>query len=135
MILSVVSMLSVIILATSGLDPVTQIYVWGATLGTLGYMTVLGLSSLAVLVFFKKSGVDNRIWNTFICPLLAMVGILGCLWVAFSNLPMLVGGDNGGEVVPVMGSLLVVFFAIGISVALRLKSREPERYNALLDMT
>lgn len=133
--LSLVSTLIIIIFAASGLDPITQIYVWGATLGTLGYMIVVALASFAILVFFRRNSVDKRVWHTLIAPLLGFVGVVSCIWVAFSNLPMLVGGNNGAEVVPLISVSLLIFFAVGITAALRLKRNAPERYNSLLDFT
>lgn len=134
LVLTLVSMAAIVLLALLGLDPVTQIYAWGATTGTLGYMVVLLLASLAILVFFRRNKVDTRLWNTLIAPLGGLIGVLVCLGIAAYNLPMLIGGDNAGEVAPLIGVLIALAFAIGGIGALLLRNRAPERYSALSEL-
>ncbi|QLF91928.1 APC family permease [Pseudomonas sp. ABC1] len=126
--------LGTLLLVLIGLDPITQIYAWGATAGTLGYMVILALASLAILAFFRREGSDRRLWHTRIAPLGGLLGILACLAIAIHNLPMLIGGDNAGEVAPLMGLLVVLAFAIGGLCALLLRGRSPQRYQALREL-
>lgn len=128
------AVVGILLLMLAGLDPVTQIYAWGATAGTLGYMVVLALTSAAVLAYFKRSGNDKRLWNTRIAPLGGLIGILACLAIAIANLPMLIGGDNASDIAQLMGLLVLLAFAIGSISALLLKGRAPERYLALREL-
>ncbi|MCF5518186.1 APC family permease, partial [Pseudomonas sp. PA-3-6E] len=134
-VLSLLSILSIVFLATTNLDPVGQIYVWGATLGTLGYMVVLAIASSATLVFFRRHKDSAPVWNTLIAPCMGMVGVVGCVWVAFSNLPMLTGGSEGSALASIMGVMLFLFFCFGIIIALKLKRKAPDRYAALLNIS
>ncbi|HEY1026004.1 MAG TPA: APC family permease [Pseudomonas sp.] len=131
---SAFALLGILLLTLAGLDPVTQIYAWGATAGTIGYMVILALTSLAVLVYFKRSGSDTRLWQTRIAPLGGLIGILACLGIAIANLPMLIGGDDAGDIAKLMGLGVACAFAIGSLSALLLKGRAPERYLALREL-
>lgn len=124
----------ILVLALAGLDPVTQIYTWGATAGTLGYMVILVLASLAILAYFKRSGHDRRLWQTRIAPLGGLIGVVSCLVIAIVNLPTLIGGDDADSIAPVMGMLVVLAFAVGSISALMLRGRSPERYMALQEL-
>lgn len=131
---SAFAVIGIVALALAGLDPVTQIYAWGATAGTLGYMVILVLASLAILIYFKRSGGERRLWQTRIAPFGGLIGILACLAIAIVNLPMLIGGDNADSIAPLMGLLIMLAFAVGCGSALLLRERAPERYVALLEL-
>ncbi|HEY0291978.1 MAG TPA: APC family permease [Hansschlegelia sp.] len=128
------SALFLVALILLGLDPVTQIYAWGATAGTLGYMVILSLTCVSVVVFFSRTGKDRRVWNTKIAPIGGLIGLLFCLWIAVANLPALIGGDGAASIAVVMGMVVVLSFAIGYAAALLLKSRFSSRFEALREL-
>jgi len=90
-------MILVLALAVIGFDPVTQVYPWGATTGTLGYMAILSLACISVIVFFwNNSAPGTNAWNVKLAPLGGLAGLLFCLWIAISNLPALIGEKTSG---------------------------------------
>ncbi|KAA8997037.1 APC family permease [Affinibrenneria salicis] len=122
------------ILMLIGLDPVTQIYAWGATAGTLGYMLILSLTCISVLVFFQRNKVDRRLWNVVIAPAGGLAGILICLWIAVDNLPSLVGGDNAHGVSIALETIVLLTFIAGIACALYMKACRPVHYQRLKEL-
>ncbi|HEY0290669.1 MAG TPA: APC family permease [Pseudomonas sp.] len=122
------------LLIVLGMDPVTQIYAWGATTGTLGYMVILSLTCASVMVFFKRTQNDTRIWNTAIAPAGGLIGLLACLWIALSNLPSLVGGDNANSVAIGMVLVVVLSFVIGYVAAIAIRKGSPSRYELLKEL-
>jgi amino acid transporter len=80
--------------AAAGLDPVTQVFTWLAGIATLGVVALMLLTCLAVLVFFRRSRLDGRLWNTVLAPAVGLVALAGCLGLTVWNLPLLVGGST-----------------------------------------
>lgn len=101
----------VALFALVGLDPVTQVFAWMAGTATLGVLALMALTCLAVLVYFRRTRVDTRPWQTAGAPALGFVGLLIFLYLTISNFPTLIGGSAGLAVA--IGSVLVVFFVAG----------------------
>ncbi|TXI03598.1 MAG: APC family permease [Rhizobium sp.] len=131
---SVMSLVSIVIMGILSLDPVTQIYTWGATSGTVGYMAILALTCLSVIVYFSRFSSSEGIWSVKIAPFLGLIGVLGCLMVAIINLPSLVGGDNANLVAEIMIAVNILAFALGAVAAAVMKSRSPARFNGLNEL-
>jgi hypothetical protein len=53
------------------------------------------LVSAAVIVFFRRNGLDARVWNTVVAPVLGMVGLGYALYLLIVNLPALSGSEDG----------------------------------------
>ncbi len=101
----------VALFAMVGLDPVTQVFAWMAGTATLGVLALMALTCFAVLVYFRRTRVDTRPWQTVGAPALGLVGLLVFLYLTISNFPTLIGGSTGLAVA--IGAVLVVFFAAG----------------------
>jgi amino acid transporter len=117
-----------------GLDPVAQIYAWGATAGTLGYMAILAITCVSIIVFFAKQNDGTSRWITFVAPVSALLGILFCIWIAIANLPTLVGGDNSSSVANVIILVILASFTVGLVIAMFFKSYSQIRYHTLADL-
>lgn len=130
---TITSVVSLVVLMLMGLDPVTQIYAWGATTGTLGYMLILALTCLSVIVFFYRTKLDKRVWNVVIAPLGGLIGIVICLNIALQNLPALVG-DASSVVILCIKGIVLLTFVVGCLSALILKKRDPQHYSQLSEL-
>jgi amino acid transporter len=118
-----------------GLDPVTQIYAWGATAGTIGYMVLLALTCVGVLVFFAATKDGTSRGASVVAPVGALAGILFCIWIAVDNLPTLVGGDNPYPVAFGIALTVAATFVVGVVMAIQIRARSPERYLKLDELT
>ncbi|MBJ7336076.1 APC family permease [Mycolicibacterium sp.] len=118
-IASVVQTVSALVLvvasALAGLDPVTEVFAWFVGLSSVGITALMTLTSVAVLVFFRRTTVDRRPWNTLVAPALGLVGLGILLVMTIAKLPLLVGGSN--TLAAVIGVLLIGVFLGGIAVA------------------
>ncbi|MGZ4555639.1 MAG: APC family permease [Mycobacteriaceae bacterium] len=106
----------IVVCAVAGLDPVTEVFAWFAGVSTVGIVALMLLTSIAVLVFFRRSGVDRRAWNTVIAPALGLVGLAILLYMTAANLPLLVGGSD--MLAGIIAVVLVATFVGGIVVAI-----------------
>lgn len=119
------------ILILLGWDPVANIYTWGASAGTLGYMFILSLTCISVIVFFIKNK-EGNFWKTFVAPVLGLLGLLFCLGMAIINLPTLVGDSI--EVAKVVGFVLIGTFLSGILIANLMKAKSPQKFERLKEL-
>lgn len=100
----------------AGLDPVTQVFTWFVGAASVGIVVLMTLTSAAVIVYFRRTRVDTRPWNTLIAPLLGFAGLAVLSVMTAVNLPLLVGGST--TLAAIIGVLLAGAFLGGIAVAI-----------------
>nr|WP_258319075.1 APC family permease [Streptomyces griseorubiginosus] len=89
-----ISVLLVMPFAVLGKDPVLTLFSWLSGVSVLGVMLLYFLTSVSVVVFFRRSRADTRPWNTLIAPVLGALGIAGAIWIIVDNFTTLIGGDR-----------------------------------------
>jgi len=129
---TLVSAATIIAAVVLQMDPVNQVYTWGAAAGTLGYMIIVALACIAIVAFFWKRPEGADAWRTKIAPVLALLGLVASLYIAFSNLSALTGSEGWNAVNVSIVALLIVFFAFGSLGALIMKARAPDKYAGIL---
>lgn len=85
----------VAVLAILGIDPLVGVFGSMAGVATVGMVLLMLTTSVAVLVFFLRNrelGTDH-LWTTRIAPALAVLGLLGSLWLVLSNFTLVTGGS------------------------------------------
>lgn len=95
-VLSVVSFLLLGLWMALGWDPLLQVFTWISSTGSLGIIILFVLTSVSVVVFFARTRVDRRVWNTVIAPVLALIGLVAVFWLAMTNLPVLTSSTDAG---------------------------------------
>jgi amino acid transporter len=80
--------------AIARLDPVLEVFTWLAGIASVGIVGLMLLACVAVLVFFRRTGVDRRPWQTVVAPTLGVLGLAGILVLLVENLPLLMGGST-----------------------------------------
>ena len=64
-------------------------------MATVGMVLLMLTTSVAVLVFFlrhRELG-GGKLWQTRLAPVLAVLGLLGSLWLVLSNFTLVTGGS------------------------------------------
>ncbi|GAQ60369.1 APC family permease [Streptomyces scabiei] len=80
--------------ALLGKDPVLTLFSWFSGVAVLAMMLLYFLTSVSVVVFFRRSRADTRPWNTLIAPVLGALGIAWAIWLIIENFTTLIGGDR-----------------------------------------
>lgn len=91
---TVTAIIIVGIFALLGLDPLVGVFGSMAGVATVGMVVLMLTTSIAVLAFFLRN--RDRVtgmWQTRIAPALAVLGLLGCLWLVLSNFTLVTGGS------------------------------------------
>lgn len=99
--------------ALAGKDPVLTLFSWFSGLAVLAMMLLYLLTSVSVVVFFRRRRTDSRTWNTLVAPVLGALGLAGAIWLILANFTTLIGGETSTAVwlvitVPVVMALGVL---------------------------
>ena len=89
-----IAVVLVVPFALAGKDPVLALFSWGSGVAVLGIMLLYLLTSLSVVVFFRRERLDTRPWNTLIAPALGALGMAGAIWLIMENFTTLIGGEQ-----------------------------------------
>ena len=109
-----------------GLQPMAELFAWSSAVGTLGVLVLQAATSLAVFMYFKKSGQPESLWQTAIAPLIALAGLLFALLLAISNFSVFTGGSDTQSLLLML--LVPAALAVGLAVALVMKNKRPDMY-------
>ena len=95
--LSVSALLTVILAGfeLAGADPIMVTFSWLLSLGTVALITILIVTSVAIVTFFARTRLERNPWVTIVGPVLAIAGF-GCVaYLAITNYDVLLGGQGG----------------------------------------
>jgi amino acid transporter len=106
------ALLLVMPFAILGLDPVLTLFAWFSGVAVLGLVVLYVLTSISVVVFFRRTRLDTRPWNTLVAPILAVLMIGGLAMLVLANFTLLIGGSTA-TAVPLILSVPVVLL-IGV---------------------
>ncbi len=129
-VLSVGLVLVFVIAVLMRLDPLVNVATALAGVGSVGLMAMLGLTALAIPVFFARRSIFG-VADT-LAPALGGLVILVATTIAFLNYSALTGVDSA--VINHLPYALILMFSIGVGQALWLRTRQPGRY-ALIGST
>ena len=115
------------VFAGLGLDPVLNMFTWISQIGTLGVLGMMAITSLSVILFFRKAGVQSSPIATLILPGvsgLIMAALFVYIFINFGDLT----GTTGGALGIILPALIPIAAIIGYLMASRLKSSDPAAY-------
>jgi amino acid transporter len=128
---SCVGLVVIVVYATAGGDPVTDLfYLYGAT-GGLGVLGLITLASIAVPVYFARTDHDESPWTTYVVPVIAAVTLCATFATAITNLPVLFGVEPGHPITEAVPYLYLNVMLLGIGWALILRIVRPHVYAAI----
>jgi amino acid transporter len=116
----------IVAFAVAGLHPFTTLFTWVTGIGTIAVILSQLVAGIAIFVFFRRSEVDKRPWNTVIAPLLAIVGLGAFFVLTLGSLDILLGVQGATAVV--MLSLVFVALLAGMAYGVYLRFFAPAKY-------
>jgi len=136
---SVISFLVIVTFWVTDKDPVLNLFYWFSGLAVLAIVLVEILVSVSVIVYFRRSSDDKRLWQTVIAPVLATLGLALGMYLLMARFNLLAGtvADGVDPSLPesawqmnTLGWVLVILpfatFAVGWLVGLLRRSDENE---------
>jgi amino acid transporter len=132
---SVVTSIATLIVVTAvviiGIDP-AMFYGRAAGMGALSIMVLMLLTSVAVLIHFRRSPdreSSNTVWSTVVAPGLAALGLVGVIILTIANFNVFLGSTTVWSVVFLV--VIASVFVAGLLAAVRLRRTRPEIYARL----
>ncbi|OAN34533.1 APC family permease [Mycolicibacterium iranicum] len=116
----------IVAFAVAGQDPFATLFTWATGIGTIGVIFSQLVAGVAIFVFFRRSNVDKRLWNTVVAPILAIVGLTGFFILTLDSLDILLGVQGATAVL--MLSLVFVALLAGMAYGLYLRFFAPAKY-------
>jgi amino acid transporter len=113
--------------AGMGLDPVLNMFTWISQIGTLGVLGMMTVTSLAVIVFFRRPEFAGSPLTTLVLPLVSgvvMAALFVYIFLHFGDLT----GTAGGVLGIVLPSLIPAAAVVGYLLARRLEKADPARF-------
>ncbi|CAB4924506.1 MAG: amino acid permease [Actinobacteria bacterium] len=133
---TILAVVVTVIFAILNLDPILNMFYWFGAVAVIAIVLTEILVSIAVIVYFRRTKEDTRIWNTMIAPVLAVIGLVIGEYMLMSRFNLFSGtasGEGGPWEMNTTGWVLVlstfVVFILGLIVGtVRSKS---ENYDAI----
>jgi amino acid transporter len=94
---SVISAAVIGYFAIRDLDPVLNLFYWFSGLAVVAIVLVEILVSIAVVVYFRRTDEDRRVWHTVIAPVLATLALGAGLYLLISRFGLLAGTVTEGH--------------------------------------
>jgi amino acid transporter len=114
-----VALVFVVPFALTGSSPYTTLFTWFSGLAVVALSLLQLLTSIAVIVFFQRTKLDTRPWQTLIAPALATLALGAALWLVLDNFGTLI---NRSETFALWFAALVpLAFAVGIVLSFTTK--------------
>lgn len=99
----------------AGMDAWT-VFFWFSALGTAGFITILLLTSVAIVVYFVRPKNRGNVFVTIVAPVLSVIAFIYVAYLTWENFDMLSGGDPTARIlVLIMPALFVVGVIIGFA--------------------
>lgn len=110
---SITAAIVLLVLVLVGLDPLVGVFGSMAGIATVGMVTLMLLTSVAVLVFFgRRPELVRNALSARVAPVLAVAGLIGSLLLVLANFTLVTGGSL--EVSIVLAVIPAVALVLGI---------------------
>lgn len=113
--------------AIAGLDPLTNLSTALTGLGAVGLLSLITVTSFAVLVFFLRRRQFG--WRYTVAPALATVGMAAATTLALTNYAAITGTESA--LINSLPWLHLVVIVVAVGMALWVRARDPRRYAAM----
>ena len=128
---SVIAAVTVAAFALLGADPFATLFTWLSTLGAMGLLTLLIASSLAAIVYFRRSPQSAGMWASLVAPLLG-IGFGSVILAAMVlNVRSLLLAAPGSPFPLLLPLIVVLTGVVGVVWAQRLRRLRPDVYDGI----
>lgn len=95
----------------AGADAIEVVYAWFVALGTVGFIVMMALASLAIIAFFIREKVERGFWTTKVAPVVSFLLVAAVLVIALQNYDAMLFSE--GATAKLLLWLIPIGFAVG----------------------
>ncbi|MFI0794595.1 APC family permease [Micromonospora rubida] len=125
---SAFGLLVILLYAANGWDPVLQLFYYTGIGGGFGVLLLIVTTSIAVIAYFARTGVEESLWRRLIAPGLAAVALVAIIIVALDNFAILLGVAPDSPLRWAIPAAYPVVVLAGLHWSLVLRGRRPDAY-------
>ncbi|MEV0428245.1 APC family permease [Micromonospora sp. NPDC050495] len=112
-------------------DPIVHLFFWLTSLGALGVLILMTLTSVAVVAFFARTAHRDGVWRTTVAPALAALALGAILVVTVEQFDTLLGVEPTSPLRWLFPAGYAVAALAGLTWALALRAWRPDAYQAI----
>ncbi|MGP6174239.1 APC family permease [Corynebacterium sp. A21] len=123
---SVVGVMVVVVFALAGVNselgelyPVITLFTWFSTAAAFGLVFLMAVTSIAVLVWFRKNHHGFSVFTRIIAPSLAAVSLVGVAVLILFNFDLMIGEESPRAMVFIMPGIIIGSGVLGALWSLR----------------
>jgi amino acid transporter len=123
---TVLAVIVVAVFALLGLDPVLNLFTWIAQVSVFGVLTMMAITSFAVIAYFRKAPGLEPAWKVVLAPLVS-----GLIMSAMAIYTLIGFGPATGTAAPlsyILPGLVPIFGVLGYFIAANLEKTDPARF-------
>lgn len=128
---SVLCLVVLTLFALFDAEPIAVVFSWLSGVASVGVIVTEAVVSIGVIVFFRRTRLDQRLWHSLLAPALAVLVLCGAEYLALTNYQALAGVDSGW--VFALPAALPVAFAIGYVIATRRERAGRRAYGSTVE--
>jgi amino acid transporter len=121
----------ILLYAIQDWDPVVHLFYWIGTTGGFGVLTMLALTSIAVIAYFARDPRGEPAWRRLIAPALAGLLLIAMVILAANNYATLLGVQPGSAPARLLPAVFLVPALAGLVWAAVLRRRRQAVYQAI----
>ena len=115
--------------AIAGADPVLQLFTWMSGMAIVSILALMVLTSVAIIVYFRRTSADTRLWHTRIAPVLGSIGLIAITALVIDNFTTLIGGSR--LLADAFLAIIAIVFFGGVVVAQTVNRRRAQHIKSL----
>ena len=96
-VVSILAIAMVIVAIAANWDPFLNVFYWFSAVSVVAIVLTEILVSIAVIVYFRRTHENRKVWNTIIAPVLAIAGLALGEFMLISRFNLLAGVSSGGD--------------------------------------
>ncbi len=128
---SIVGLAVIVLYAVTGWDPVVRLFFWFGTAGGFGILTLMTLTSIAIIVYFARSPQGENAFRRIVAPLIALAALCYVLYYAVKGFDVLLGVTSDDPLRWIIPVVFPVVGVIGIFWALVIRATRPDTYQTI----
>jgi amino acid transporter len=128
---SFVGLAVIVLYAVQGWDPVTQLFFWIGTTGGFGILTLVTITSIAVMAYFIRKPQGENVFRRIIAPLVAFIALGIITYYAVINFDGLLGVPPDDPRAWIFPAVFPAIGLLGVLWALILKVSKPDVYQSI----
>lgn len=115
------------------LFPVITLFTWLTNAAAFGLVFLLAITSVAIIMWFKRNPNGRGIWTRIIAPGLATVGLTAVFVMILANFGLMIEAEEGSVLIYIMPGIILAGGIIGLIWGQIIQSRRPADFEQMRD--